>query len=59
MSAIGRDEVTGFFDRYRADNQLLQIFRTGYQLIRGAQGPRVRMCIAHDEDLSAMQSAPR
>lgn len=44
---------------HRADDSLLQAFRTGYQLVRGAQGPRVLMCIAHDEDLRAMQSAPR
>jgi hypothetical protein len=44
---------------HRADHSLLQAFRTGYQLMRSAQGLRVLMCIAHDEDLSAMQSAPR
>jgi hypothetical protein len=38
---------------------LLQAFRTGYQLIRSAQGLRVMMCVAHDEDLAAMQSVAR
>jgi hypothetical protein len=40
---------------HRADGSLLQAFRTGYQLIRSASGLRVLLCIAHDEDLSAMQ----
>ena len=44
---------------HRADGSLLQAFRTGYQLMRGAQGLRVLMCIAHDEDLSALQGQPR
>lgn len=43
----------------RADNSLLQAFRTGYQLMRGGHGLRVLLCIAHDEDLGAMQRAPR
>lgn len=38
---------------------LLQAFRTGYQLIRSAQGLRVMMCVAHDEDLAAMPSVAR
>jgi hypothetical protein len=44
---------------HRADDSLLQAFCTGYQLMRSAQGLRVLLCIAHDEDLRAMQSAPR
>jgi hypothetical protein len=44
---------------HRADGSLLQAFRTGYQLMRGPNGLRVLMCIAHDEELSAMQSASR
>lgn len=40
---------------HRTDNSLLQAFRTGYQLMRGRDGLRVLMCIAHDEDLSAMR----
>jgi hypothetical protein len=42
----------------RADGSLLQAFRTGYQLMRGGRGLRVLLCIAHDENLSAMQGAP-
>jgi hypothetical protein len=41
----------------RADGSLLQAFRTGYQLMRGERGLRVRLCIAHDEDLRAVQDA--
>ncbi len=41
---------------HRADGSLLQAFRTGYQLMRGENGLRVLLCIAHDENLSAMQS---
>ncbi len=41
----------------RADGSLLQAFRTGYQLIRSAQGLRVLLCIAHDEDLGAIRGA--
>jgi hypothetical protein len=44
---------------HRTDESLLQAFRTGYHLIRGAQGLRVLLCVAHDEDLRAMQSALR
>ncbi len=42
---------------HRTDGSLLQAFRTGYQLMRGERGLRVLLCIAHDEDLSAMQGA--
>jgi hypothetical protein len=41
----------------RADGSLLQTFRTGYQLMRAERGLRVRLCIAHDEDLRAIQGA--
>ena len=41
------------------DGALLQAFRTGYQLIRSTNGVRVLMCIAHDEDLRAMQGPAR
>jgi hypothetical protein len=41
----------------RADGSLLQAFRTGYQLIRSANGLRVLLCIAHDEDLGATKGA--
>lgn len=44
---------------HRADESVLQTFRTGYQLIRGEHGLRVLMCIAHDEDLAAMQGTAR
>jgi hypothetical protein len=43
----------------RTDGSLLQAFRTGYQLMRSAQGLRVLMCVAHDENVRAMQSAAR
>jgi hypothetical protein len=39
----------------RRDGSLLQQFHTGYQLMRTAQGPRVLLAVAHDEDLRAMQ----
>jgi hypothetical protein len=42
---------------HRADETVLQAFRTGYQLVRSERGLRVLLCIAHDEDLSAMQGA--
>jgi hypothetical protein len=42
---------------HRADGTVLQAFRTGYQLMRGEHGLRVLLCIAHDEDLRAMQGA--
>jgi hypothetical protein len=41
----------------RADGTVLQAFRTGYQLMRGQRGLRLLLCIAHDEDLGAMQGA--
>lgn len=36
----------------RADGRLLQRFNTGYQLARFADGPRVLMCTAYQEDLA-------
>lgn len=42
---------------HRADATVLQAFRAGYQLMRGEHGLRVLLCIAHDEDLGAMQGA--
>ncbi len=38
----------------RADGSTLQQFRTGYQLIRTAGGPRVLLCTAFEEDLQEM-----
>jgi hypothetical protein len=44
---------------HRADGHprgsVLQAFRTGYQLMRGEHGLRVLLCIAHDENLNALQ----
>jgi hypothetical protein len=34
----------------RADGGLLQTFATGYQLMRTADGPRVLLCTAYQED---------
>jgi hypothetical protein len=39
----------------RSDGSVLQQFRTGYQLIRTAEGPRVLLAIAHQENLSEMK----
>lgn len=39
----------------RTDGSLLQQFHTGYQLMRTAQGPRVLLAVAHQEDLSEMK----
>ena len=39
----------------RKDGSLLQQFHTGYQLLRTAQGVRVLLAVAHQEDLRAMQ----
>lgn len=38
----------------RADGSLLQRFGTGYQLLRTAQGPRVLLCTAYQENLKEM-----
>ena len=35
----------------RADGSVLQQFHTGYQLMRGADGPQVLLAVAHQEDL--------
>lgn len=40
---------------WRGDGSLLQRFRTGYNLARGAQGIRVLVCTAYEEDLSEMK----
>lgn len=40
----------------RADGGTLQRFRTGYQLIRTAAGPRVLLATAFQEDLQAMRA---
>lgn len=40
----------------RADGSTLQRFHTGYQLMRTAQGPRVLLAVAHEENLSEMNS---
>ena len=39
----------------RRDGSLLQQFHTGYQLLRSAQGPRVLLAVAHQENLSEMK----
>lgn len=41
---------------HRADGSVLQRFRTGYQLIRTAAGPRVLLATAFQEDLQAMNA---
>jgi hypothetical protein len=40
----------------RADGSVLQQFHTGYQLLRTAQGPKVLLAVAHEENLSEMKS---
>jgi hypothetical protein len=40
---------------HRADGSLLQAFRTVYPRMRSENGLRVRHCIAHDENVGAMQ----
>ncbi len=40
----------------RRDGRLLQRFRTGYQLIKTANGPKVLLAVAHQEKLSEMKS---
>lgn len=35
---------------HRTDGSLLQRFATGYQLIRGPEGPQVLLCTAYQED---------
>lgn len=39
----------------RRDGSLLQRFRTGYQLLRTADGPRVLLATAYEEKLSEMK----
>jgi hypothetical protein len=39
----------------RHDGSTLQQFHTGYQLMRTAQGPRVLLAVAHQENLSEMK----
>jgi len=39
----------------RKGGSLLQQFHTGYQLLRTAQGPRVLLAVAHQENLSEMK----
>ena len=39
----------------RRDGSLLQQFHTGYQLLRTAQGLRVLLAVAHQENLSEMK----
>ena len=39
----------------RRDGSLLQQFHTGYQLLRTAQGPRVLLAVAHQENLSEVK----
>ena len=39
----------------RADGSLLQQFHTGYQLMRTAQGPRVLLVVAHQENITEMK----
>lgn len=41
----------------RPDGELLQRFSTGYQLARFADGPRVLLCTAYDENLNDFQAA--
>ncbi|MDP3223554.1 MAG: hypothetical protein Q8M96_10495 [Rubrivivax sp.] len=40
----------------RRDGSLLQQFGTGYQLMHTAQGPRVLLAVAYQEDLQAMKT---
>jgi len=40
---------------WRRDGTPLQGFGTGYQLVRTAQGPRVLLCTAFEEDLREMK----
>ena len=42
---------------WRKDGSLLQEFHTAYQLLRTAQGPRVLMATAYEEDVAGMKLA--
>ncbi len=42
---------------WRKDGSLLQEFRTAYQLLRTAQGPRVLMATAYEEDVASLKLA--
>jgi hypothetical protein len=39
----------------RADGSLLQQFHTGYQLMRTADGPKVVLAVAHQENIQEMK----
>ena len=39
---------------WRGDGDVLQRFHAGYQLMRGADGPKVLLVTAYQEDLTAM-----
>jgi hypothetical protein len=57
VSAIHRGEVLAFFDRYRAVFDTLDGDAVADLSMRGEHGLRVLLCIAHGEDLGAMQDA--
>ena len=42
---------------WRKDGSLLQEFHTAYQLLRTAQGPRVLLATAYEEDVAGMKLA--
>ena len=42
---------------WRKDGNLLQEFRTAYQLLRTARGPRVLMATAYEEDVASLKLA--
>ena len=54
--ALGRNHafVRLHWTLRRADGSVLQAFHTGYQLLRTAQGLRVLMAIAYEEDIQEM-----
>jgi hypothetical protein len=58
---MSRDEVAAFFDRYRAafdtlhGDAVADLWQTPCALMRSENGLRVRHCIAHDENVGAMQ----
>ncbi len=41
---------------HRDDGSVLQAFGTGYQLVQTAQGPKVLLCTAYEEDLDRMRN---
>jgi hypothetical protein len=60
VQLLGAHHTTALLDWtiHRNDGTVLQRFGTHYHLMQTAQGPRVLLCTAFEEDLQAMKSAP-